>query len=248
MTLTTPPTWPLPPKTALPGASAEASSPQEALAGAIADAQAGQARGFEVILQLYGHRLYGFFYRATGDAHEAEDLVSELMLRLIRRLKHYQHRDRFEPWLFRIAANMARDRIRGLRSRPTVLSLSREDQSEPSTIDPPCRLARPADGDLADAERSGQLQAMLDQLDPTTRGMILLRFFGDMSFQDLAETFGCPIGTALAKVHRGLQWLRRRAERPEAEESPEPARAAAGAPAKPRQGPKLPAPAAPCPA
>ncbi|MCY2927682.1 MAG: sigma-70 family RNA polymerase sigma factor, partial [Planctomycetota bacterium] len=114
------PTWPFdvkpiepaPPAGRAAGESSADSLDAQELLRAITDAQAGGENGFEVILQLYGRRLYGFFYRTTGDGHEAEDLVSELMLRLIRRLKHYQHRDRFESWLFRIAANMARDRIR----------------------------------------------------------------------------------------------------------------------------------------
>ncbi|MCY2928938.1 MAG: RNA polymerase sigma factor [Planctomycetota bacterium] len=233
------------------GALAEGAdgSNSQSLQRAIADAQGGGARGFEVILQLYGRRLYGFFYRATGDSHDAEDLVNELMLRLIRRLKHYQHRDRFEPWLFRIAANMARDRIRGLRSRPTPLSLSRENDGEAGMTDPPCRHAEPLEGPLARAERNGQLQRMLDQLDPTTRGMILLRYFGDMSFRDLAETFACPIGTALAKVHRGLQFLRERAEHPEAQ--PSQVREKAGGSARTRRSERVPnvgAQAAPFPA
>ena len=220
------PTWPIDAQPNPPARPAEAAASQasggelgaQQLLQAIIDAQAGRESGFEVILQLYGRRLYGFFYRATGDSHDAEDLVNELMLRLLRRLKHYQHRDRFEPWLFRIAANMARDRIRGLRSRPTPLSLSREGEGEPGMTD-----------------RSGQLQRLLEQLDPTTRGMILLRYFGDMSFRDLAHTFGCPIGTALAKVHRGLGFLRQRAEHPESQPAQTPAKVLSPAPARARR-------------
>lgn len=207
------PTWPFDATPSEPRRASTDPFDAQRLLRAITDAQGGGEKGFEVILELYGRRLYGFFYRTTGDGHEAEDLVSELMLRLIRRLKHYQHRDRFESWLFRIAANMARDRIRSLRSRPTPLSLSREKDGQQSDTDHPCRHNEPLDKGLVEAERAGHVQVLLDQLDPTTRGMILLRYFGDMSYADLAKTFQCPLGTALAKVHRGLQFLRLRADR-----------------------------------
>ncbi|MEI7835797.1 MAG: RNA polymerase sigma factor [Planctomycetota bacterium] len=236
------PTWPFDAKTseasrAAGGAGVEGSGDSldaQRLLRAITDAQGGSAQGFEIILELYGRRLYGFFYRATGNGHEAEDLVSELMLRLIRRLKHYQHRDRFESWLFRIAANMARDRIRSLRSRPTILSLSYDKDGEQGDREHPCRQGEPLDGRLVEAERSGHLQALLDQLDPTTRGMILLRYFGDMSYSELAKTFQCPLGTALAKVHRGLQFLRQRADRL-ADERPDAGRESVSVPAPSRR-------------
>lgn len=175
---------------------------------AIEAAQAGKAEGFESLLELYGPRLYGYFFRATGDSHEAEDLVGALMLRLIKRLKHYSHRDRFEPWLFRIAANMVRDRIRRIKARPATMSLSAESDSGQSMAEHIRGRGEAPESGLGEAERAGQLHAALEKLDLTTREMILLRYFGEMSFKELADMFGCPIGTALARVHRGLKALR----------------------------------------
>ena len=57
-------------------------------------------------------------------------------------------------------------------------------------------------------EAARALDRALARLDETTRQMILLRHFGEMSFQEIAEFFGCPLGTALARVHRGLKALR----------------------------------------
>ena len=93
----------------------------------IADAKAGSAEAFDTLLKTYGPRLYGYFLRATGHHQDAEDLLGDMSLKLVRRLHSYDERGRFEPWLFRIAANMVRDRIRRLRSRPRAVSLSAED-------------------------------------------------------------------------------------------------------------------------
>lgn len=175
----------------------------------IASAQAGKAKGYRALLETYGPRLCGYFFRATGSRHEAEDLVGELMLRLIRRLKHYDHRGRFEPWLFRIAANMIRDRIRRIRTRPTPASLSAESDSGQTMADHLPGPSEATDASMLAGERSAELHEALEELDLPTREMILLRYFGQMSFKELAEVFGCPVGTALARVHRGLRALRR---------------------------------------
>ena len=66
------------------------------------------------------------------------------------------------------------------------------------------------EANLLAAEANRTLQAALDKLDETTKQMILLRHMGQMSFKDLAELFDCPLGTVLARVHRGLRTLRRR--------------------------------------
>ena len=185
---------------------------QQSLQLAIEQARAGDARGFEVLLDAYGRRLYGYFYRATGDVHEAEDLLSEISLRLVRRIGAYDDRGRFDQWLFRIAANMIRDRIRRRRTKPPAASLSIESDDGDSPAD---RLEGPSaavDERLLLAEASAQVQAALQRLDETTRQMILLRHFGEASFREIAEAFGCPLGTALAKVHRGLKALRQQLE------------------------------------
>jgi RNA polymerase sigma-70 factor (ECF subfamily) len=182
--------------------------PQQ-LGEVIAAAQAGDSRAYRELLDAYGRRLYGYFLRATGRHHDAEDLLGELMLRLVAKLGSYDDRGRFEPWLFRIAANMVRDRIRRMRSSPPPVSLSAE--GEPGAIRGDQLLAQADDvetGLLAE-EASADLGEALARLDVTTREMILLRHFGQMSFKEIAEIFECPLGTALARVHRGLRALRR---------------------------------------
>ena len=98
----------------------------------VAAAKAGDSRAYRELLDVYGRRLYGYFLRATGRHHDAEDLLGELMLRLVAKLGNYDDRGRFEPWLFRIAANMVRDRIRRMRSSPPPTSLSAE--GEPGAV------------------------------------------------------------------------------------------------------------------
>ena len=176
----------------------------------IAAAKAGSAEHFDALLASYGPRLYGYFLRATGHHQDAEDLLGDMTLKLVRQLHSYDERGRFEPWLFRIAANMVRDRIRRIRSRPRLVSLSAEDNDGRHLGDVMSEPGHPPiEAGLLAQEASQELRGALSTLDETTREMVLMRFFGEVSFRELAEAFDCPLGTVLAKVHRGLKALRK---------------------------------------
>lgn len=179
------------------------------LQAVILAAQSGESGAFRELLDAYGRRLYGYFLRATSSHHDAEDLLGEMMLRLVSRLGRYDDRGRFEPWLFRIAANMVRDRIRRAKSNPPPTSLSGDGEYGSALSDQILADDEEVDKGLLAAETSLELQAALEKLDATTREMILLRHFGQMSYKEIADLFQCPLGTALARVHRGLKALRR---------------------------------------
>lgn len=179
------------------------------LQATIASAQAGRGEAYQALLEAYWPRLYGYFVRAVGNHHDAEDLLGEMALKLVRQLKNYDDRGRFDPWLFRIAANMVRDCFRRKKVRPRKTSLSIEGADGRTMSDRLSGESAPPDATLLLAEAAEGLREALDKLEPTTRQMILLRHFGEMSFKEIAAMFDCPIGTALARVHRGLQSLRR---------------------------------------
>ncbi len=177
---------------------------------AVRSARAGQPEGYRALLEVLGPRLMGYFYRATGDRHEAEDLLGELMLRLVRTLPKYDERGRFEPWLFRIAANLVRDRLRRRRSAGPRLSLSVGGEDGEPLADEICDGGPDVADTLVAREEGQALRAALETLDEPTRQTLLLRHFGQMSFAEIAQTMGCPLGTALARAHRGLRALRSR--------------------------------------
>ncbi len=185
------------------------------LQACVRSAKAGRQEGYQALLAAYGQRLFGYFYRATGDRHEAEDLLGEVMLRLVRTLSRYDERGRFEQWLFRIAANIVRDRIRRRKSTPTPASLSAESPEGSNLMDTVADRDRPVDADIVAKETNVGLMAALETLDATTRQMIVLRHFSGMSFAEIASVMECPLGTALAKVHRGIKTLRKTLERQE---------------------------------
>jgi RNA polymerase sigma-70 factor (ECF subfamily) len=181
----------------------------ERLRATITAARRGDPEAFQALLEAYGQRLYGYFFRATGREHDAEDLLSEVMLRLVRTLKTYDDRGKFEPWLFRIAANLVRDRLRRGKTNPQALSLSTEDDYGGALADRLSGHLPSAYEELAASESNVELHEALERLDERTRHMVVLRHFAGMGFREIADVFECPVGTVLARVHRGLKALRR---------------------------------------
>jgi RNA polymerase sigma-70 factor (ECF subfamily) len=181
---------------------------QRQLSAVIAAARAGCEQAYQELVGCFGPRLYGYFLRATGSADGAEELLGELMLRLVRGLPEFDDRGRFEPWIFSIAANLVRDRIRRWRTHPPAVSLDGS-TDEQSSLGETIVDETAADDSLARGERQKAVRKALSTLDDRSRQMVLLRYFGELSFKEIAGMFECPIGTVLARVHRAHKALRK---------------------------------------
>jgi RNA polymerase sigma factor (sigma-70 family) len=187
---------------------AERDAPRRSIPAMIAAARAGAEEAYQEFLAAYGPRLYGYFYRAIGSHHEAEDLLGEMMLRLVRGLPAYNDRGRFEPWLFSIAANLVRDRIRRARASPAAASLEAETDGGATLAETLGADQEAVEAPLIRREDGAAVVEALEKIDERSRQMVLLRHFGQLSFREIAEIFDCPIGTVLARVHRALKGLR----------------------------------------
>lgn len=187
------------------------------LDGLLQRARRHDPEALHALFDLYHRRVFGLLYRLTGSRDSAEDLLQETFLRLVRHIGSYDHAGRFEAWLFRIAANLARDHARKHRRRGPTASLD-GDADGTGLLD---RLAAepddPASGLLAEEQRR-RLAELLERLSPQDREILMLRHYGELSFQEIAELLGIPLGTALARAHRALKRLRASFEQSEAAE------------------------------
>ena len=174
----------------------------------VAAARKGTRGAFQELLGAYGPRLYGYFFRATGSHHDAEDLLGELVLRLVRHLPGYDDRGRFERWRSPLAAKVVRAGCGRAGATPPGGSRAAQRDGGATLAESVPGQSEAVDAGLVRAERRAVLFAALESLDEQSRQMVLLRHFGQLSFKEIAEIFDCPIGTVLAKVHRALKALR----------------------------------------
>jgi RNA polymerase sigma-70 factor (ECF subfamily) len=185
-----------------------------ALAEVIRGAQRGDAAAFDRLVDAYGHRITGFLHRMTESRQDAENLAQEVFLRLVRTIGAYKHDGRFEPWIFRIAANLARDRVRRAKRAPKFVTVKTGgtgeagDTDEFGSLDKIEGSSEPADAAMERGEQIDALHEALATLPEAEREVMMLRHFSQMSFKEIAEMADMPLGTALARAHRGLARLR----------------------------------------
>jgi len=166
------------------------------------------AAAFDTLVAQFGARVYGLIYRLLGQREVAEDLTQETFLRVVRTIESYEHDGRFEAWLFRIAANLARDHARKRKRRGSMGSLDAGHPDEPAATLPEVNAPPGGAAALIAAEQEAALQKALDHLPAADKEIVMLRHFAEMSFREIAELLKIPLGTALARAHRALGKLR----------------------------------------
>jgi RNA polymerase sigma-70 factor (ECF subfamily) len=162
----------------------------------IAGCRRGDAESFSQLVDIYAGRCYGYFYRMTGSRDISDDLLSELFVKLVEKIKTYKGGG-FNGWIFKVTGNVFYDYLRH-KYRDTKMLEARKQLFEEDITQ------TPDDGD----QRVDNLQKFLDRLDTETRELIMLRFYSGLSFKEIAEIRAMPTGTILSKVHRGLKKLR----------------------------------------
>lgn len=181
----------------------------DGLAALIAGARRGDAACFEGLVDRYADRLYGYFFRLGGSRSDAEDLLQEVFLRLVSAIGRYEHQDHFDAFLFRIATNLYRDHVRRTRRSGCDLRLVGDALELEENVRAPGRTGVPQPSRrLEESERRDRMQEAMASLPAHERQVIALRHFSDMSFKQIAAIMGTPLGTALARAHRGLARLR----------------------------------------
>jgi len=164
----------------------------------------GDPTDVERLLVSFAPRVYGLLLRMVGRPDVAEDLMQETLLRALRSMGTYRPEGRFRAWVFRIAVNLARDWIRR-RPRERVAPLGDEGNETSPGVTP--AADSPPDADAMGRERAQRVELALARLPNADREVLLMRYYGDLTFKTIARATGEPLGTVLARAHRALKKL-----------------------------------------
>jgi RNA polymerase sigma-70 factor, ECF subfamily len=154
----------------------------------------------------HGGAVRGYLRGIVGRQDLMDDLYQEVFFRAWQGRSGYEERGFARSYLLQIADRAACDRFRRTKSETTL-------GDDVWSIEEPADRARNPAVEAANSERTRRLDAALEQLTPIQRRALLLRYFGQLTFEEIAETIGCPLNTALSHCHRGLQALRKHFER-----------------------------------
>jgi RNA polymerase sigma-70 factor (ECF subfamily) len=150
----------------------------------------------------YARSVRGYLLALVRDVHAADDLLQEVFCRAWQARDRYTEQGAARAYLLRIADRLVCDRGRtSQRERP--MNAEQWEQFEPTADDGP-PLAT-----LLEAEGQRQLTEALESLSDAQRRTLLLRYYGDLEFQEIARIMECPTNTVLSHARRGLSALRR---------------------------------------
>lgn len=152
----------------------------------------------ELVVQHQGP-LFAYLYRMCGDAGQAEELMQETFLRALRAAERYRPEASVCTWLLSIATNLLRDQWR--RQKRWGPSLSLDDWLSRAP-------ASPDDDVLKGIEYEHVREALL-KLPLEQRSVLLLRYYHDLSYEEIARALSVPIGTVRSRIHNGLARLKR---------------------------------------
>lgn len=172
----------------------------------------GEVGAFRALIERYHDPLLRFLTRLMGDVQAAEDAFQDTFLKVHQSLDSFDTARTFKPWLFTIAANQARDNLRKSKRR-SMVSLSAQvggDADRSSLVDlmeidlpgPELRLE--------EQERAEMVQRAIDAMPLRLRETLLLAYFQRMTYAQIAEVLGIPIGTVKSRLHAAVAAFARR--------------------------------------
>jgi RNA polymerase sigma-70 factor (ECF subfamily) len=169
----------------------------------------GDIAAFDTLVQRWERKIQGAVYRIMGSGEEARDLTQETFLRAYRGLPSFKSEARFSSWLYQIALNLCRDRLRQRRGK-TLMSIDDLDATTAARIE----RGGPSAQDLVEARDLARLVASaMSELPEEQREVIVLKEYQGLTFQEIADTLEVPVSTVKTRLYRGLVQMRERLER-----------------------------------
>jgi RNA polymerase sigma-70 factor (ECF subfamily) len=177
----------------------------------VARARGGDRGAFDELVLRHEDRVFNMAFRMLGNADDALDLAQEVFLSAYRALGSFEGKALFSTWLYRVTVNRCRDEMRRRatvkHTRPLPLSAAR-DGDDPAG-DPPARAASPADA-AAVRESHALVAAAVAALPDDAREALVLRDVEGLSYEEIAEILGVPVGTVRSRLHRARAIVRER--------------------------------------
>lgn len=163
---------------------------------------------FEALVRRYQDRVFGFCLRLLNDRAEAEDVAQEVFLAFYRSAGDFRGDSSLSTWLLRIAKNQALNRVKYLERRGRSKQRSIEDCDEQRlSATELAQVPRTPDAIVESEQLSSLVKDAIAQLDPEQRAVVVLRDVDDLSYEEIADITGLPVGTVKSRIHRGRSTL-----------------------------------------
>ena len=160
----------------------------------LSQALRGDPQAFTSLVETYQRPVYNLCYRMLGNAEDAEDAAQETFLRAYKSMRRYDTSRPFSTWLLSIAAHYCIDQLR--RRRFQIVSV--EDLPVPDLPDPSPGL----ENSLGRREEQRRIRTLLDTLEPTDRAAVVMYYWYDCSYEEIAQTLTLTLSAVKSRLHR----------------------------------------------
>ena len=166
----------------------------------VKQAQKGDRKAFNALIEKYHKAIVNFVYRNINDASRSEELAQKVFVRCYLNIKHYNQRYKFTTWLYTIAVNLCKNELRDKTRRPKSVELT--DLVRPDVN----RDASPVEA-LADKEIREKVSRAVQSLPEDQRQAIIMSVYNDLPYKEIAEALKTNENTVKSWVFRGKQML-----------------------------------------
>lgn len=161
---------------------------------------------YEILVKRYKDPLMNFVYRFVGDRDVCTDVVQETMIKFYLNKDSYRSFAKFSTWIYTIAANLAKNELKR-RKRRVFFSIDNSDDEKSLQVEDKMFLApdKATDSEI----KNDFIQKALLKVKPVYREVVILRDVQDLSYEEISEITGLPIGTVKSKINRGRAQLQK---------------------------------------
>jgi RNA polymerase sigma-70 factor (ECF subfamily) len=165
--------------------------------------QAGESSAFDVLVARWEDKIRGAAFRLLGSEEEARDAAQEAFLKAYRGLPAFKREARFSSWLYQIAVNLCRDRLRRRKGR-TLVSLEALEEVGPVIVG-----REPGAHDLVEQlDLRRAVRRAIGALPAEQREIVILKEYQGLTFLEIAQALELPVSTVKTRLYRGLGQLR----------------------------------------
>ncbi len=171
----------------------------------ISASQRGDALSFNRLVLKWEKTIFNVSLRMLQDREEAAEATQEIFLLAYKNIRRFRRDSRFSTWLYRIAINHCVTRA---RRRPQGIHQSLDEDGEDSRSLERLTVAESQAGELLRAEQRLRVMAALSHLHAEQQAVIELKFFQEMTFEEIADTLSVPLSTVKSRLYSGLEMLK----------------------------------------
>jgi RNA polymerase sigma-70 factor (ECF subfamily) len=169
---------------------------------------AGDQRAYGLLVAKYERRIQRLIGRMVRDVDLVEDIAQETFIRAYRALHQFRGDAQFYTWLYRIAVNTAKKSLMDMKRNPVITESALRagaDEDETSVMENELTSEETPETVLAAKEIAATVNAAMEALPEDLRQAVTLREIEGLSYEDIAEVMGCPIGTVRSRIFRARE-------------------------------------------